>query len=393
MASEVQSLTKRRFALLFDQVAGLPVGEADLSKTLIDTTMLRPVGLATASIGFLLMSSAAVILDGRAWTMAWFAADLAFLIARLAPAVITWRQDTQIPQLWARVILCAAFVMFATFGMGCAASFVSGIRDLQIASVIATMGLLAGLATRWAALPRLAALLFIVITLPMAFVVARISPFSGALFAILGAGTIVLTLQNNRTLIGMMRAERRARALANTDHLTGLLNRSGLEAELEALRSDAGHDVAVLYLDLNGFKRVNDRFGHGAGDTVLMTVADRLVYLAGEHRIARIGGDEFVIVLTGSVARSPRAFALQIGEQIGRPIIVSDDNQRNVEVAVSVSVGWAVGSLSAQLPAALLMEADRRLYVAKREAASEQEGLGVQSRHLVDRVDDEPIWF
>lgn len=87
--------------------------------------------------------------------------------------------------------------------------------------------------------------------------------------------------------------------LAHTDPLTGLLNRRGLDAELEAVLADpfAASHAALFFLDLDGFKAVNDHLGHAAGDDVLRGVADRLTQLTRSHdTVARVGGDEFVVV-------------------------------------------------------------------------------------------------
>src|SRR5690606_13553019 len=103
----------------------------------------------------------------------------------------------------------------------------------------------------------------------------------------------------NRMLVATMRAERENEVHARHDMLTGLSNRSGLAKALEARFAEPGQGrrLALIYLDLDGFKAVNDSHGHMAGDRLLQMVADRLrgVLRSGDL-VARIGGDEFIVL-------------------------------------------------------------------------------------------------
>src|SRR5215470_5915464 len=100
-------------------------------------------------------------------------------------------------------------------------------------------------------------------------------------------------------LRGELRAERHA---ARHDPLTGLPNRRTFYQRGAAIVADpARRPLAVLLLDLDDFKRVNDEFGHATGDEVLVTIARRLAAYAGGNLVARLGGDEFAGLFTGSV--------------------------------------------------------------------------------------------
>ena len=155
--------------------------------------------------------------------------------------------------------------------------------------------------------------------------------------------------------------EARLRALADRDPLTGLFNRRRLESELESQLRE-GQSGALLIVDLDGFKGVNDNHGHHAGDVVLTTVA---AVLRGAVRdtdlVARVGGDEFALLLRGAAKRDALALAEQIAD-----IVRKERFAFAPEVSVSASVGVAdFGLGSGTTAAALLAEADGAMYQAK----------------------------
>ncbi len=163
--------------------------------------------------------------------------------------------------------------------------------------------------------------------------------------------------------------------LALHDILTGLPNRALAQDRLEhalarlANRED-GSMVAVLFIDLDRFKLVNDGLGHEAGDELLMAVSDRLnTCVRRQDTIARFGGDEFVVLcedLTGEhqaeelAERAARAFA--------EPFVLT-----NAEVTVSASIGIAVTDRKSERAASLLHDADAAMYRAKRRGGARQE--------------------
>lgn len=168
----------------------------------------------------------------------------------------------------------------------------------------------------------------------------------------------------------LLRLERLARALdgqrrladelAATDSLTRLGNRLAFDRGL-ARRLDDGRNFALVYIDLNGFKQVNDRFGHAAGDAVLRGVGVRLRRLAGENDAAfRLGGDEFAML----IADDGRSIA-----RLARKIVTTVDDAYPVgngeEAVVGVSVGVAIAPQDARSNDALMLAADGALYTAK----------------------------
>jgi diguanylate cyclase (GGDEF)-like protein len=165
----------------------------------------------------------------------------------------------------------------------------------------------------------------------------------------------------NRLLVSTMLAERENDRRATHDMLTGALNRAGLAREV-AERTAAGTPFALFYLDLDGFKAVNDSLGHQAGDEMLKAVAERLSLVAKpDSAVARIGGDEFVILSSGTGTDEVSDFgALMVGA-------IADGSYRlGSDVAeVGASVGVALFPHHGRDLGALLGEADTALYRAK----------------------------
>ena len=153
---------------------------------------------------------------------------------------------------------------------------------------------------------------------------------------------------------------------ATHDPLTGLLTRRGLEPVLAGAYAEAG-GVALMFLDLDGFKAVNDAHGHAVGDELLTAAAERFAgALGADAELARMGGDEFVAVLPGvdsPLAASDRALAVQAA--LDEEFVLGTDAGGGVGVRVGVSVGlaWTDGRLGAE---ALMREADRAMYRDKR---------------------------
>ncbi|MEY3252507.1 MAG: hypothetical protein RL227_1480, partial [Pseudomonadota bacterium] len=157
----------------------------------------------------------------------------------------------------------------------------------------------------------------------------------------------------------------RARQAAVCDTLTGLPNRRGLESPLRReLAEHAGgpHLLALLFVDLNGFKAVNDRLGHAAGDELLRIVGARLV--AGMRQsdlVCRYGGDEFVCLLP-QLPNATRAGALAAAllRSIAEPCVLGGQSVR-----VEASIGVAIYPRDGDSIAALLRSADTAMYAAK----------------------------
>jgi diguanylate cyclase (GGDEF)-like protein len=156
---------------------------------------------------------------------------------------------------------------------------------------------------------------------------------------------------------------------ASHDSLTGLLNRSAFEELLElavrAAAASAGH-AAVLYLDSDDFKGINDRFGHAAGDAVLVALAQRIRASVREGDVvARLGGDEFAVLTTSlRAAADAIEIAEQILQRVPEPVLLPDGSR----ITASLSIGMAVFPVHAQGSQGLLHAADAAMYGAKRQS-------------------------
>jgi diguanylate cyclase (GGDEF)-like protein/PAS domain S-box-containing protein len=160
-------------------------------------------------------------------------------------------------------------------------------------------------------------------------------------------------------------AEQHIHYLAHHDALTSLPNRSHFNARLdqELAALSKGESLAVLCLDLDRFKEVNDLFGHAAGDTVLQTVASRVTAVLGEHQImARLGGDEFAILMPG--VANPAA-ASRLAETVLEALRTTSDTPETN--SISTSIGIALCPDDATDRQSLLTHADTALYRAKNE--------------------------
>jgi len=164
----------------------------------------------------------------------------------------------------------------------------------------------------------------------------------------------------------LRRAERELEHLASHDPLTGLPNRHLLQLELhKALEyaAQTGGSLALLYLDLDGFKAANDRGGHDAGDRLLREVAHRLQQgLRQGDLVARVGGDEFVVLLPGCRdAEAARTIAEDLRARLRLPYTLPDG-----VIRLDASVGIARFPADGSDPGALLAHADRAMYAVKR---------------------------
>ncbi len=191
----------------------------------------------------------------------------------------------------------------------------------------------------------------------------RITPFRRD-----AAGRITELLGVVRDVTAAVETQERLAASALHDPLTGLPNRRLLTERLEAALASSTAPVVVLFCDLDGFKHVNDTSGHTVGDAVLIAASARIGgVLRPDDTIARVGGDEFVVLLATPeggcevdvVRERARGVARRVTGALDRPVEVD-----GVEYAVTVSVGIALGH-GGDAPQDVLRDADSAMYRAK----------------------------
>jgi diguanylate cyclase (GGDEF)-like protein len=170
----------------------------------------------------------------------------------------------------------------------------------------------------------------------------------------------------NRMSQGIVDRENRIAHLAFHDTLTGLPNRSSFRQALDqaiARTSRTGEQVAILCLDLDGFKGVNDTLGHPVGDALLRALGQIVAKLAPDGLVSRLGGDEFAIILAGRLDPDrPRDLAQAILDAAGKPIEAAGH-----QIATGFSIGIALSPADGTDPDQLLKNADLALYRAKKD--------------------------
>lgn len=169
-------------------------------------------------------------------------------------------------------------------------------------------------------------------------------------------------------LIGTRAQERRARHMSRHDSLTALPNRGYFCQCLDRALTDedipnGNPKLAVLFLDLDGFKKINDTYGHFVGDQVLKIVAERLQKsVRADDMVGRLGGDEFACLLIGFPSeRQINRQAEKIVDAVAKPMLIAE-----LELSIRPSVGIAVFPENGLTGDALLKHADAAMYLTKR---------------------------
>jgi diguanylate cyclase (GGDEF)-like protein len=181
--------------------------------------------------------------------------------------------------------------------------------------------------------------------------------------------SLAFTLSNLAPLVSTLgfllmineRLQRELHRLAIADPLTGLANRRELQRRGNALLLEPCRKVAVVAIDADHFKHINDTRGHEAGDTVLVELAERLRHAArAEDVVARLGGEEFVLLMADTDVEEAHRRAEALRRDIAETPAVLEDGPLSVTVSVGVVARGDAGSL-----AGLLHVADRAMYAAK----------------------------
>jgi diguanylate cyclase (GGDEF)-like protein len=179
---------------------------------------------------------------------------------------------------------------------------------------------------------------------------------------------LATALRARKMAIALTESEEEAVVAARTDSMTGLKNRTGftelIESDGYAEACADGH-LAVIYLDINGFKAVNDSIGHHGGDELVKALANRVASVLPQDVVfSRIGGDEFAVALIGETARETAAGAASaIVHSLDQPFTI-----RGFEFHVTAAIGYAVAGGTGLTPTEIVRRADIAMYHAKNGA-------------------------
>ena len=201
----------------------------------------------------------------------------------------------------------------------------------------------------------------------------RLKPSPDLLDRVSGVAAQAITALQNGCLLDEMTHQ------AMHDQLTGLANRlqftDQLRAALERAREQV-HPVTLLYLDLDGFKPVNDEFGHDVGDQLLVAVAKRMTACTrSEDTVARLGGDEFAVLIDSQTAAGDaEEVSERLADALTQPFMIDGHQLR-----LGASIGRAVYPIDADTPDGLLRSADAAMFAVKRGTR----GRGSSSTHAV----------
>lgn len=356
-------------------IAGPRPQPADVQKKLLDSSVEKKRTLIVIHLSMAGAASTAIFVTGQLWSYAWLLAELVLGTIRLGIHIAFERAEAHhgggnaiapiMVGLVRAIVLSAAAYLCVASG--------EWLLILLAASGLATV--IGGTSSRNAGTPRYAIIVICVLTLPYA-VATVTSPIPhlfiiGLQIPLYIIAVIVILLENYHTLLDLYRVEGENRWLAHHDLLTGLPNRAmQLKRFDELLRQGGEHlSLTVFCMDLDGFKQINDQFGHAIGDATLVAVADRLRdCVRSVDLLCRTGGDEFVMLLPAVSSAEAKMVARRIIERVAAPLDLrhAASNPGLPLIYVGISIGSASTPDDGNTTDALLRSADRAMYQAKR---------------------------
>lgn len=306
--------------------------------------------------------------------IAWLAIEILICATRLAVLLVARRNALARQPTPTDLNIILSVVWSGSVGYGVVISLASGDWVVATLACLSAGAMVGGVCFRNFSAPRLSGTMIVLSmapTLPGALIAGEpLMLVVGLQIPLYLAAMTAACFRLNKMLIATMRAERENDYHARHDPLTGLANRAGLVSTLKArltMPHGPGKTLAVLYLDLDGFKTVNDTHGHAAGDRLLEAVAERFRRTLREGDLpARLGGDEFVALTAGSTAEEVAALAQRLIDVIGAAYELGLGKPVHIGVSVGIAMAPEYGGEAEDLLAA----ADAALYMAKSAGGS-----------------------
>jgi diguanylate cyclase (GGDEF)-like protein len=352
----------------------------EVRRSLVETLFASATSLGAGAVAGAACSTAVALASGDPWLTAMAVAIALTGALRLAHAVFFHRTGDQDMSGSARsetIYELGAWTYAALLGAMALLTLTRSDNSLyHLLAAVLTTGYAAGICGRNAGRPVIAIGQLALASAPMSIGLFLSSdPLRWVLGGVNCAfmiGMVDITLQTYSAVLKAMSATReqsrltaRFERLARFDAMTGLENRGAfqerLQTELTALTEGAAGDLAVLWVDLDKFKEINDSLGHPTGDRVLCTVARQLSSIVeGRGSVARFGGDEFVLLARGSKPFFAEELAREVMRGLSVPMSID-----GVSIQVTGSIGAAVAPGHGTEADILLQHADMALYHAK----------------------------
>lgn len=301
--------------------------------------------------------------------IAWCGLEIVISLTRLAVMLHARRAVRRGGRTFTDLTIVLAVAWGFTTGLGACLILLTGDWPTAIVVCISAAGMVGGMCFRYVGAPRLATAVIAGALLP-ATIGALLSGNPILLVSAVQAPALLVAMsmaafQLHRMLVATMMAEREHLQRTRLDVLTGLANRNGLVEDLAGRLARGGGEgatFALLYLDLDGFKAVNDTHGHLVGDRVLAMVAERLrEILAPGDTAARLGGDEFVVLAAGGGETQALGLGRALLAAIAAPYPLADGRTARIGVSIGIALAPADGADADTL----ITRADTALYVAK----------------------------
>ncbi|WP_353182204.1 GGDEF domain-containing protein [Bosea sp. (in: a-proteobacteria)] len=298
----------------------------------------------------------------------WCAFEVLCCLIRLFVLVRAQRKAARGEPTWTDAYLLLGVGWAAGIGAGTFLSLTSGDWVAATLACLSAAAMVGGICFRNFGAPRMAGVMIALTLGPCCFA----APFGNEPIMFITFMQIPFYLLSmtiaayklNAMLISTMRAERENAFHARHDMLTGLSNRAGLTRAFSTRfgSAEAPQGLALIYLDLDGFKAVNDTYGHPAGDALLQLVAERLRSLVRSSDIAaRIGGDEFVVLSEQTERVQLQRIGERLVKEISAPYVLDSGHRLNIGASVGIALAPEHGSEMSTVMAA----ADAALYQAK----------------------------